>query len=812
MKRLIFPILFLLAACMEQDTGVVSTLPTTPADNGSGTAITSPLRVGPTGRYLTDGTGEPVFISGDSPWSLIVGLRQEDVEVYLADRQQKGFNLLMVNLIEHQFSPYAPANMYRVQPFTDRPFVSPNELYFKHADEVLQAAAEKGIYILLDPVYLGYNCGSQGWCDEISSATLDEMRQWGRYLGQRYGSYTNIVWLIGGDTNPSATLKSRLRETVYGIQESDNDALFTAHNAPGSMAISPWGTGESWLTLNNFYSYSTTLYSEARQTYAVTPTMPFVMLESMYENERGVSTQQLRAQAYWSILSGACGHMFGNNPIWLFGSGWQSALNEAGSKSMEYMQRLFVSRYWHTLQPDFNHGVLTAGYGAVGTTSYATAAANKTSIIAYLPSRREVSVNTSVLDGEFVNAWWYNPSDGSAIFVGSFAKGNMTITPPSTGDWVLVVDDASQNFPAPGGGRPNTDVPPPPSTPAAPSNLVASPTSASAVTISWTDNSRNETGFRLERSVGAEPFILITTTTGTSFSDEDLNASTVYTYKVKAFNADGESAYSNEDTAKTYDAEGPVPMPPQAPSNLLAQGSSSSTVEITWDDNSTNELGFKLERTTGSGSFAIIATLTGTHYTDSNLPASTVNSYRVKAYNAAGESAYSNEDTAGTFDENVPPPPSGECVMIGNTVMNMTWDDQDNWLNGFQFTATEDGTLDVLSIYVASGTGGKIALAIYTNVYDTPRNLIEKCAEITSSVEGWNTAPLEQPVEITAGTTYWICMNTNASNLRFGLNSGGGLTVYRRLTYTTDFPRRFGRIGGWNRENWTAVGKSAACQ
>ncbi|MBE0558644.1 MAG: hypothetical protein IH628_15570, partial [Proteobacteria bacterium] len=403
---------------------------------------------------------------------------------------------------------------------------------------------------------------------------------------------------------------------------------------------------------------------------------------------------------------------------------------------MEYFQRLFNSRYWYDLVPDFNHTVLTSGYGSNGSTNYATAASSKKSIIAYLPSRRTISVNTSTLDGSSTNTWWYNPSNGSAIFVGSFSAETMTLTPPATGDWVLVIDDAAQNFPAPGGGRPNSDVPPPPATPDAPSDLVASAKSATAIGLSWADNSRNETGFKLERSVGSAPFVLIATTTGITYSDEDLSATTEYTYRVKAYNADGESAYSNEDTATTFDAEGPVPVAPAAPSNLVASGTSSSTVDITWADNSTNELGFKLERTTGSGSFAIIATLSGTSYTDANLAAASVNSYRVKAYKITGESAYSNEDTAWTFDENIPPPPPGDCITLGNEVMNMTWDEQDNWLNGFEFTATESGTLDILSVYVASGTGGRIALAIYTDVRNSPLTLIETCEEITSATVG----------------------------------------------------------------------------
>ena len=46
--------------------------------------------------------------------------------------------------------------------------------------------------------------------------------------------------------------------------------------------------------------------------------MPFFLMESAYENEHDAGEQRLRAQAYQAILSGAMGHLFGNNPIWHF--------------------------------------------------------------------------------------------------------------------------------------------------------------------------------------------------------------------------------------------------------------------------------------------------------------------------------------------------------------------------------------------------------------------------------------------------------------------------------------------------------------
>lgn len=95
----------------------------------------------------------------------------------------------------------------------------------------------------------------------------------------------------------------------------------------------------------------------------------------------------------------------------------------------------------------------------------------------------------------------------------------------------------------------------------------------------------------------------------------------------------------------------PTPTAPNAPGSLSASAASSSSINLLWADNSSNELGFRLERKTGAtGTYSLIATLPAgqTTYADSGLQASTTYFYRVKAYNSVGESGYSNEASATT--------------------------------------------------------------------------------------------------------------------------------------------------------------------
>ena len=93
---------------------------------------------------------------------------------------------------------------------------------------------------------------------------------------------------------------------------------------------------------------------------------------------------------------------------------------------------------------------------------------------------------------------------------------------------------------------------------------------------------------------------------------------------------------------------GTEPIYPLAPSDLLANAASSNRINLSWTDHAAYETGFVIERKTGSGSYAQIATVGEniTRYQDSGLTEGAAYSYRVRAINADGVSAYCNEVTA----------------------------------------------------------------------------------------------------------------------------------------------------------------------
>jgi len=124
------------------------------------------------------------------------------------------------------------------------------------------------------------------------------------------------------------------------------------------------------------------------------------------------------------------------------------------------------------------------------------------------------------------------------------------------------------------------------------------------------------------------------------------------------------------------------PIAPAAPSALGATAISSSQINLAWTDNATNEDGFKIERCAGSGcaTFSQIATVGAsvTTLNDTGLTASTPYRYRVRAYNTAGDSGYSNLVSATTQALTIAPPaaPSNlTAAASGRGAINLNWRD-----------------------------------------------------------------------------------------------------------------------------------------
>ncbi len=216
--------------------------------------------------------------------------------------------------------------------------------------------------------------------------------------------------------------------------------LFTAHPHPEFSPIESFA-GSSWLDVNVTYTYGI-VHRWLIADWQRNPPWPFFLIESAYEGEHNVSPLQIRRQAYWSVLCGGNGHCMGNNPIWLFWDGWERALDLPGSLAMARWGDFFRSLPWSEFVPDIELKLVTSGLGEARGLDRVTAAmtADRRLGIAYLPVRRPVGVDLSVLNGPRLSALWFEPASGRRFSGGVLAaEGSVILAPPFEEDAVLVL-------------------------------------------------------------------------------------------------------------------------------------------------------------------------------------------------------------------------------------------------------------------------------------------------------------------------------------------------------------------------------------
>ncbi|MDH5445566.1 MAG: fibronectin type III domain-containing protein [Gammaproteobacteria bacterium] len=227
--------------------------------------------------------------------------------------------------------------------------------------------------------------------------------------------------------------------------------------------------------------------------------------------------------------------------------------------------------------------------------------------------------------------------------------------------------------------------------PVKPTGLGASAISANRIDLTWVDKSDNETGFDIQRSTSSDSGF---TTIGSvaanveSYSDTDgLSAETTYYYRVSAKKDALNSPFSDVASATTLAAAVP---PPSEPTSLIAVYAYINSVTLSWSDNSDNETGFKVQRSTTSesGPFTTISTQAADSegYTDTTVSAGTTYYYRIAAYNDGGNS-YTNVKTLTTGDS----APSLSGPASANTASDFTLSWSYGWSSGGGLVSSGDG-------------------------------------------------------------------------------------------------------------------------
>lgn len=435
----------------------------------------SKLKVSDNGRYLMTEDGKPFFWLGDTGWLLFGKLTREDAVKYLEDRRQKGFNVIQVMVLHG----LGVVNVYGDSALINKNVATPKTTpgnafsdtaqydFWDHVDYVIDAAAQKGLYAALVPVW-GTNVKA-GWVSE------SDARTYAKWLAERYRNKPNIVWFNGGDIKGSDSMN--VWKTIGNIiNETDPNHLITFHPF-GRTTSSQWFHNEPWLDFNMFQSghrsyeqdtaahehkFGPDNYKFVQMDYNKKPVKPTLDGEPSYEHipyglhdatQPRWTDSDVRRYGYWSVFAGAAGHTYGHNSVMqmhkptdmtkAYGSRyyWYDAINHPGAKQMVHLKNLILSKPYFERVPD--PSLITGKQGEKY--NYIAATRGKDYAFIYDYTGRDFEVNMDKMGGPMVKATWYNPRDGSKKTIGTFSgKGVKKFNPPGEqrdgNDWVLILE------------------------------------------------------------------------------------------------------------------------------------------------------------------------------------------------------------------------------------------------------------------------------------------------------------------------------------------------------------------------------------
>ncbi|MCX7868863.1 MAG: DUF4038 domain-containing protein [Terrimicrobiaceae bacterium] len=317
------------------------------------------IRVSSDRRCLEREDGKPFFYLGDTAWELPHRLTFSQAEEYLEARARKGFNVVQMVALAELDGLRTPAACGHV-PFENCDPSRPVESYWRHLDGIVRRANELGLYAGLLPTWGDkWNVGP-GSGPEIF--TPETARAYGEWLGRRYRE-AGVFWVLGGDRAvETETHRAVIRAMARGLREGDAGRGLITFHPPGGKTSKDFWLEADWLDFDMFQSGHCILALEnwgfAKKCREARPPRPFLDGEPCYEDHEVMLPEwrpvkpgwrfgehAVRRAAWWSVLSGACGHVYGAQPCWMMWDeryepfcgvriSWRDALDLPGVNSM----------------------------------------------------------------------------------------------------------------------------------------------------------------------------------------------------------------------------------------------------------------------------------------------------------------------------------------------------------------------------------------------------------------------------------------------------------------------------------------------
>lgn len=430
------------------------------------------LKVADNNRYLEYEDGSPFFYLGDTAWELFHRLDLEEAKYYLRNRADKGFTVIQAAALAELGGTDVP-NANGDLPLLNKDPTTANEDYFRHVDEVVNYAGEIGLIVGMLPTW-----GSFWKLDGRKTAifTPENAFLYGRFIGERYRD-SAIIWIFGGDQNIENEQERAIIEAMsLGVKEGDGGKnLMTFHpRGPGRSAEffhkAEWMDFNMCQTSHGARDHDTGIFID--HDYVLEPPKPTIDGEPRYETMpvgfyyREISRldrfddYDIRQAAYWALLSGACGHTYGNNNIWQMWTPdrepkiwanihWRESLDHPGAFQMGYMRRLFESHPFQELIPD--QSMILDGPGNGGAKIRAARSGNGSFAFIYSPRGERFTLDKRVFNSLGVEEYWFDPRYGCTYSVHTATNASFqTYEPPTSGrgnDWLLIMDVKKAGIP-----------------------------------------------------------------------------------------------------------------------------------------------------------------------------------------------------------------------------------------------------------------------------------------------------------------------------------------------------------------------------
>lgn len=418
------------------------------------------------GRYLRWDTGEPFFYLGDTAWELFHALSREETEQYFAERSRQGFTAVQAvalaeleGLTKPNFYGRLPLCMTNDMLDPTKPDTGGEYSYWDHVDFVVNLAAKRDMFLVMLPTWGDkfHLCWGKGPVifNEENAYT------YGAWIANRYKDKWNIIWMLGGDRKLEEPHRKIIDAMAAGIRSVDTNHLITFH-PPGAQdstdylldaAYMDFHTAQTSHSIDRCYQIE-----EVMKKMATASEKPYLDSEPRYEGHPACFDAEIgyfwdaadvRQNAYWSVLSGACGHTYGHHSIWsmtrtasgYFPYTWKEAITQDGAEQMGFVKALRMRRAYASLQPA--QELLVENFTGMGRMA---AAKGEGYAYVYTPLGAPFTVNLESFTGaKCVRGLWFNPRTGEETVFGIFYPGGTSlVVPPSQGkgeDWVLVLEE-----------------------------------------------------------------------------------------------------------------------------------------------------------------------------------------------------------------------------------------------------------------------------------------------------------------------------------------------------------------------------------